>query len=403
MSTRMNFGIDGVAHIDGGLRFDGYFGSQTKTYPNPPYYNAELWAEACIDVVDVCARIEGILSSKGIAGCLSIDLWLAEWEPGFGYEWGGAFTPYFTGCDVSDYRDHFATRTRRKGQVIRRPKLTPGQEGTVDLGPGMPGAVIVVTGESAPPQVTLVGPNGERITTPRVLGGMMQKPFMVMKDAKGNRTSIAIGQPAGGTWRVIVEEGSSPVTRIESADGLAKPQVKGTVTGKGLTRTLNYEIAPREGQVVKFYEEGPSAGAYISSASDAKGTLTWVPGEGAAETRTVYAVVEQDGMGRGRFEIAKYAASKTPKPGKPTKLAVKRKGSSLNVSWRKVTGAGSYSVLAVLSDGRRIVLSTKKSSVRVKDARRVKSAVVSVSASSPGGVEGASSRVKFPAKKRKRR
>jgi hypothetical protein len=405
MGTSLHFGLAGAAHLDGGLGFDGYFGGKTKVYPSPPYFNAELWADACIDLVDLCAGLDGIMSSKGIAGCLSIDLVLGTWSPGFGYVWGGDFTAYFSGCDVGDYREHFATRSKRKAAGPgRRPKLDPGQETTFDLPPGLPGEVVSVTGESAPPVVTLVGPGGERMTTPKVLGGMMQKPFMVIKDLKGNRTSIAVGAPSAGTWKMTVEDGSSAVTSVKVADGLDPPKFTAAVSGRGRTRTLTYSVTPRDGQVVRFYEEGPSTGRLIGSTSKAGGKLTWMPAEGASETRTIFAIVEQDGMGRGRFDVATYKAVSRPLA-RATHIEVKRRGAALRATWRKVPGAARYTVMAKLSDGRRLVLNTHRPVVRTLATRRVRNAAFTIRAVTPGGREGRRAHARFPleAKRTKRR
>ena len=54
----------------------------------------------------------------------------------------------------------------------------------IELPAGLPGATIVATGAGAPPKITLVGPKGERITTPDDLLPVEGKPFLLLKDPR---------------------------------------------------------------------------------------------------------------------------------------------------------------------------------------------------------------------------
>ncbi len=59
------------------------------------------------------------------------------------------------------------------------------------------------------------------------------KPFLLMKNPQANITQVAVVRPSAGEWKVIVEDGSAPVTSLKVADAIAKPKIDVRVTGKG--------------------------------------------------------------------------------------------------------------------------------------------------------------------------
>ena len=86
-----------------------------------------------------------------------IDYGVDDWRPGFGYKWGDTLpTPYFSGCSLGPYREKLG---RARAAALERAdrRRSPA---------GLPGTAFAATGADAPPKITLVGPKGERITTP---------------------------------------------------------------------------------------------------------------------------------------------------------------------------------------------------------------------------------------------
>ncbi|HZB74631.1 MAG TPA: hypothetical protein VE526_00300, partial [Solirubrobacteraceae bacterium] len=307
-----DFGWDDVAHIEGFLSFEML----------APKFNAHGRVKACADFVDWCAQAEALVSSRGVAVCLKIDLGLDDWRPGFGYLWGDTFPDlYFSGCDVGEYREHI---DRASASAVLARGAGFAQE--VQLPDGLPGAVIVVEGRDAPPQVTLEGPDGQRVTAPRDLQPLQQKPYLVLKDPRRKVTQFVVGSPAGGRWKVVVDEGSSPVVSVKSAEGLDRPGVHAEVRGHGRRRTLAYRVEARPGQTVSFLERGPSGGTMIGTAKSAAGRLRFLPGAGAAERRRIVAVVEQDGQVREELAVAAYRSPGAQRPGRVRALAVARRG-----------------------------------------------------------------------------
>jgi hypothetical protein len=361
-------------------------------------FNAEAYVRACVDLVDLCAGARALISSKGLAVCLHVDVLGANWEPGFGYEWGDVLpTPYFTGCDVGDYREHIesgiddhitpvaaSARSARGAPTAK----AAGYEQPIDLPAGLPGAVFVAEGSDAPPRVTLVGPNGERISTPDGMAAVRSKPFLLVKNQPGRITQIAVGQPAGGRWRMIVEDGSSAVISIRSAQGLPEPDVAARVVGRGHKRAIAYRIAERPGQRVRFIERGASAGTIIGTASDGRGRLRFAPADGEAERRAIVAVVEQDGQVRAEQLVAHYTAPGPRRPGRPRGLHVTRRGTSIRVAWRPLRTAATHEVRLRLSDGRRLFRRTRGHALTVRHVRRSVGARARVRGVRASGVAG---------------
>ncbi len=379
LGGRQRWGIEDVFHIEGGFDLE-MMGKK---------FNAVAWGEACIDFVDLCRGYKGIISGKGVAVCLNIDLLLTDWTPGIGYVWGESFPDIILdGCDVGDYKQHIKAHTRQAGGA-RGPQ-------TLDLPAGLPGAVVQAKGQDGPPQVTLVTPDGRRIETPADNKAVQRDGYLLMKDPRSKTTQIAIGKPAAGRYTVELQENSTPLVSLKSAEGLDKPDVKASVAGKGRERILSYALTPRDGQKVTFVERGPSAGGEIGTAKGAKGTLRFAPADGKAESREIVAIVEQDGMARDEVKVASYRAPKSSRPAKVRGFTSRHRGSRLALRWTKQVAAARYQVRLTTTDGRTRVFSTTRNRLDVKKVARSTTGSVRVRAVSASGVLGtlASTRVR---------
>ena len=374
MRADFHWGIDDIAHLEGFLLFEAMF----------PKFNAEAYVKACLDFVDWCASAKALVSSKGVAVCLKIDVLVDDWEPGFGYRWGEAFpTLYFAGCELGPYREHI----KHAGASSAR-AAAAGDARSIDLPAGLPGAVIALEGKDAPPKVTLVGPKGERLTTPDDLKPVQQSPFFVLKDPRAKLTQIAISKPSAGRWRIEVEDGSSEIVSLRSAEGLDEPKIDAHVTGHGHRRALSYRIEPREGQKVTFMESGPSAGGVIGVTEGGEGRLRFSPGDGRAERRDIVAVVEQDGQMRDRIEVGHYRAPSAARPGKPSQLRVRRVGSTLVATWHGARGAKRHQAAIRLSTGRRTTITTGRRRVAIRHVPRHVTGTVRVHGLTASGMKG---------------
>lgn len=264
VKSKMDMGWKGVATIKGSssIEFQG-----TK-------FNGESKDQVCLEFVDYCLGAETLISSKGIAACLTIDVWVASWHPGIGVKWGQWPDLYWKGCDLAPYRETFA-----KAAAASTTR-------TVRLPAGLPGAAIAVAGKDAAPRVALVGPKGERFEVPADAKPFATKRFFVMK--RDNLTQIAIANPNAGTWKVVPLDGTT-ITSVKSAEGLAKPSVKAKLR-KG---KLTYTVKRIPGQVVRF----TAGGKELGRAKRTRGSIK-VKAKGP-----IVALVEQNGALRDRITV----------------------------------------------------------------------------------------------------
>ncbi len=74
MRARVDWGIEELATLKGFLMFEML----------APRFNALAYVDACLEFIDWCAGARAIVSTKGVAVCLKIDVFFADWAPGFG-------------------------------------------------------------------------------------------------------------------------------------------------------------------------------------------------------------------------------------------------------------------------------------------------------------------------------
>ena len=102
----------------------------------------------------------GLVSNLGIAACgrlfTSGGKGANSAQIGFGYRWNGAFTLMGQSCDVGPYSPLAKSKRANAGQA--------GVVASLRLPGHLPLATFAVTGETAPPRVTIVGPGGRRAT-----------------------------------------------------------------------------------------------------------------------------------------------------------------------------------------------------------------------------------------------
>jgi hypothetical protein len=338
----------GVGHIDGHI-----FGA---VQPSKAKFDLEGGLHACIDDLG-CLGVDGVVSSRGIAACL--DTFVAD--VGVGDYWGHFPDIYFHGCDIGPYTDRAAAA--RSAAAI-----TAGAGSTrFTLGAGLPFAMVKATGASDAPEVMLTGPHGEQVTAPSAPRYIYNSKFGVLRQRKSRTTFIGIKRPAAGTWTLSALPGSSPITAVRHANGLAQPQIHVRVLGRGRTRTLAYRIKSLAGRQVTFAEQGSATARVLGRTTAAHGRLRFTPGPGPGGRRKILATIVHNGLQSKRLTVASYTAPAPPRPGKPSNVKVTRRRGGLTITWRRAHDATRYAVAVALSDGRRLLLLTRagKRAVRV--------------------------------------
>ena len=352
-------------------------------------FNIEAGADLCIDisVFSGCRGGSVVLSSRGMGGCVS--LWFAD--VGGGIYWSGGGKIFFKSCDIGPFR---ATLSRA------------AQDGSfgVNVGRDAPFEAIEVTGRDAAPSVELAGPGGKRITTPA--SGFLDSAEAIIWRGRGDdkATWVLLPRSAAGRWSIAAAPGSQ-ITSIRTAAGLPEPKVSGRLSGRGGKRTLSYDVAPLPGQTVRFVERGPATAHAIGSARGRRGRIPFRIAQGPAGPRTIVAVVENEGTVRKEITIARFRAPRPALPARPRGLKVRRSRGGLAVSWKRLAGAPRYVVAADVADGRRLVLTSRRTRVRIPAIPARTSARIRVAGLTVTNVAGkrASARVKVVKPRRARR
>jgi sugar lactone lactonase YvrE len=297
------------------------------------------------------------VSHIGVGGCATADGWFGKKTFGATYKWSGTLNTMWDNCSVG------AVKAKKSSARVA------GASQTVTVPGGEDAYVMGFKGQGGAPDVTLVGPKGERITTTGQ-SGLVGKQFLVIHVPEQNTTQVAIARPSAGRWTVEVADGSVPLTEVLTAETLDDPKIKASVGGKGGTRTLSYDIDAAPGDRISFVEIGPGgAQSPIGEVREGTGKLRFMPIAGPAGKRTIKAIVTKDGV--ARYTLERAATFRASKPGllsAPKTVRVKRKkgkqSDALKVSWSKVTGATGYRVTAVVS-GRKKVIETRKTRLTV--------------------------------------
>jgi hypothetical protein len=318
-----------------------------------------------------------------------------EVSAGFGYHWGGSPEVFadLGGCDVGPYA------------VSAGGRAHAAQLGTtVEVKAGLPQENLVVQGTAGAPQITVTAPGGETVSsTP---GGLARSAHMVVfSNPAANRTYVLIGKPPAGAYTIATQAGSPPIAAVRHADGLPAPSVKARLGGRGYRRALRYTIKTIKGQKVRFLERAGGVGSELGEAKGASGALRFAPAEGPAGKRQIVALVEQDGIPRREIVVATYTAPPPRRPGRPSRVRLKRSGSGIRVTWGPAARAARYVVRVRLHDGtsRLYTVRAKKRSLRIPGVASRTFGSVTVAGLTRSGLAGPARKATVKRKARRHR
>ena len=283
-------------NMEGSLEFDelglGVSGGLHGWIDGSRAFNIE--GDATISAWGYVIGAKAVMSTAGMAACGYTHFFSDEITIGVGHKWGGD-TDLLDTCDFGPYTEQALAGA-----------------GTYRVADGLPAAAFKVTGETAPPQFTLVGPNGERIDASE--NGSSPDAYLVITAPETNTTYVALARPAPGDWAIELHKESSPITSVRRSDGLPKAQVAGSVkllpSSLCLTcpdeAVLSWDVAPIAGQTVTFVDISSEASRVIGTADGESGSITFTPGTDPTGKGQVVAVVEQDGLPRTNMVVATY-------------------------------------------------------------------------------------------------
>ena len=332
------------AHLDGGIWNFA-----------PLHFDFEAGATlSLLDLVHVSGM--ALVSDNGAVGCVDVNF-LPFGPPvwvGVGVHWVSPI-PYtmWGNCDLGRERDAGAMPSADVGHLVGR---AVGSAFMVPVGRGTRYEVIGATGAGAPPAVALEGPRGQRFTAPGEQP-MLGAREVVLHDAATNTTFVIIRKPSAGRWTVSALPGSPQITAVRFAATLPPVSVHARVNGTGHRRTLAYRIDRTPGQVVEFFERGDRWERPIGRVTGGgRGTIHFAPAPAGRGRRAIVAVVKQFGRTRRELTVTSYVAPPPAPLGRPAGLRVVRRGTSLIVGWRAVSGAMAYAV--EVTTGRRHAVTT---------------------------------------------
>jgi hypothetical protein len=241
---------------------------------------------------------------------------------------------------------------------------------TFTLPGGTQGQELRITSSSGTPVVTLIGPGGQRYTTPATAGHleMVAGQFMSAVAPDPHQVLVFLRSPKGGQWGIKPAPGSPAISKLETAEDVPPASVKLRVHhGHGKNWTAAYKIAHFvPGTKVRFAERGKDSGHVLGTVSKASGTLGFVPEEALGRSRKLYAyLIDAEGAIVRELAVGQYAAPRAFKPSRPRRVRITRHGTSAVVTWGAVAGARTYHVRVTGSDGR------LQSFVRKAGSRRV--------------------------------
>jgi hypothetical protein len=258
---------------------------------------------------------------------------------------------------------------------------------TFTLPGGTQGEELRITSSSGTPVVTLIGPGGQRYTTPATPGHleMVSGQFMSAIAPDPHQVLIFLRSPKGGEWGIKPVPGSAPIAKVENAEDVPPASVNVRVHRSGGSKwTLAYKIKHFvPGTKVRFAERGKDSGHVLGTASKPFGTLRFVPQEALGSARKLYAyLIDAEGAIVRELPVGQYTAPGAFRPGRPHRLRITRRGTAALVAWNAVPGARDYRVRVRGSDGRleTHVLKGSIHSVRIPNALGFESFTATVTA-----------------------
>jgi hypothetical protein len=232
------------------------------------------------------------------------------------------------------------------------------------------GEALQIDGTGDAPLIKVTAPDGT-VTLSDPNSGLTasdDKTVRILRYAKGENTFTVVGvqEPASGAYKVETVLGSVPVTGMSKAEDPPDAKVSGSVSGSGDVRTLSYDIAPRDNQVVTFMEAVPGGAAKPIGrvTGGGRGTLDFKPVPGRGK-HTITAQFELAGIPAEIKTVTQFTPP-SQRMAKPGILRAKRTKRGLQVKWLPVSGATSYEVVATIKGGGQKVLRSTKRTVTIR-------------------------------------
>jgi len=349
---RFMFNAGGLG-VDG--RLDGWFEGQPGGGTR-----FQVEGSARVDVWIIHAQVGILVNNDWIAGCAGVRTFLGTVSGHVAYRFRDGNVDAWFGCDLGGYR---IRPLRHSGPPAR---AAQAGEGSVQVAAGERVLALELTGAGGPPVVTLVGPGGERYTTPAQPGEVAGEAgrWVAAQFVERGRTIVRVERPTPGLWRIVPEGGSPALSGLRTSAALPDPGLRVRVAGRGDRRVLRWTMNAAPGQEIRLVERGTTTQQTVCVARAARGTCRFRPDPGA-RSRRIEATLVHDGVPKRTSVAARYRAP-NQRPGRPARVRVRRRGNRAVVTWRRARRATAYEVTVRSNDGRRELHVTRRRRVVVR-------------------------------------
>jgi hypothetical protein len=322
---------------------------------------------------------DGLVSSAGAAACGKALFVRA----GFGMRWDEFPKPKIMvgSCGIGEWRVAPARASQAGSRTFRV------RRGTRQL-------TLSAVGQGAAPAVTLRGPGGVTLSAPPT--GALIEPNRLAFRYEGDATSyLAVGRPRPGRWTLSADPGSAPIVRFRRAGDVQVARISARVRGRGQSRRLRWRVSRQPGLRVTFFERSSSGVRTIAATRGGRGSVRFRPATARSPRRRIVAFVERRGLPEDQRTVARFRA-RSPRPGRPRRVRVRRRGSAAVIVWTRSRGAARHEIRVRISDGRTLLFLPRRGRrIRVGGVSRRDRVVVRVRGLDRSGRAGPARRARL--------
>ena len=331
--------ITNVALISVDGRIDGEFYAPTGRF------NVDGRMNGCV-VEIVCKGLDGNVSSNGMSVCTTVSAFIHEFHVGGAIRWSPfKFIPYLDGCKWGRFREANVRplRAAQAGGIysVRRSADDAASQ------------MVMIEGVDAAPRVRVTGPGGQALDSPEGSGLVTTQDakLRIMRSEQGRFVAVGLAGADEGDYSIDPLPGTPAIKGIQESTAMPRARATGSVSGRGSRRVLTYDVSRQADQRVTFVEVDAGGGANeigtVEGGGRGKLAFRPMPGRGI---RRVEARFESDGVPAEQITIARFRPP-SPVLGRPAGLRVRRSGTKLVLSWRRVREATRHEVALTPSSG----------------------------------------------------
>jgi len=297
--------------------------------------------------------------ASGLGACFGLSAGNSRGSAGIGYHWGDSYFDLpgdlkLGGCDNNWLDSQIGVNVQTATVGHQTPTTVVAR-----VPHGLNGVNLRLRSATGAPDVTVTAPGGATFNTAGLpTYHIVKRPgFSMARYPAAHLTIIAPAHPRAGRYRIVLNPGSPPVTRLDQLDGI-RPRINAHVTGSGTHRRLVYSFARRPGQDVEFFEISGQVHRSLGTTNGGHGSLPFTASAGH-DRRKIVAEVYGDGVPSLRTTVSSYQAPSLVRLGRVAHLRVSHSRDRALVAFAPVRGASRYRVCMDLSDGTRQVINTR--------------------------------------------